>query len=96
MAGLALDHGLIADVKDKVGEYVWDGTFYGEHNASIDWHTLLNQSSAWSGELFGITDWGDRPPKTGGIDDWKLAKPVEPGTVMEYNDVRVNVLDYFS
>ena len=94
MAGLAIDHGLIADVKDKVGDYVWDGTFDGAHNSTIDWHTLLNQSSAWSGQLFGIKDWGDRPPRQGGIDDWKFTKPVQPGTVMEYNDVRVNVLAY--
>lgn len=93
-AGLALDKGLIMDVKDKVSNYVWDGTFGGVHNAKIDWHTLLNQSSAWSGELFGIKDWADRPPRNGGIDDWKLTKPAEPGTVMEYNDVRVNVLAY--
>lgn len=93
-AGLALDKGLIRNVKDKVGDYVWDGTFGGDHNAKIDWHTLLNQSSAWSGELFGIKDWADRPPRNGGIDDWKRAKPAEPGTVMEYNDVRVNVLAY--
>jgi CubicO group peptidase (beta-lactamase class C family) len=94
IAGLAVDRSLIADVQDKVDAYVWDGTFAGEHNSSINWHTLLNQSSAWSGELFGLKDWGDRPPRTGGIDDWKLAQPVEPGTVMEYNDVRVNVLAY--
>ncbi len=94
MAGLAIDNGLISNVKDKVGQYVWDGTFDGAHNSKIDWHTLLNQSSAWQGELFGIKDWGDRPPRNGGIDDWKFTKPVEPGTVMEYNDVRVNVLAY--
>lgn len=94
VAGLAIDRKLIGNVKDKVGDYVWDGTFRGAHNEKIDWHTLLNQSSAWSGTLFGIKDWADRPPRTGGIDDWKYTKPVEPGTVMEYNDVRVNVLAY--
>ncbi|OEK01127.1 serine hydrolase [Roseivirga sp. 4D4] len=94
VAGLAVDRGLIGDVKDKVGDYVWDGTFGGRHNSKIDWHTLLNQSSAWSGELFGIKDWADRPPRQGDIDDWKFKAPVEPGTVMEYNDVRVNVLAY--
>jgi len=94
VAGLAVDQGLIASTQDKVNRYVWDGTFGGEHNAKITWHQLLNQSSAWSGTLFGIKDWGDRPPRNGGIDDWKFAKPNEPGTVMEYNDVRVNVLAY--
>ena len=94
MAGLALDNGLIRSAQDKVNEYVWDETFWGEHNSKITWHQLLNQSSAWTGELFGIKDWGDRPPRNGGIDDWRLAKPVTSGTRMEYNDVRVNVLAY--
>ena len=74
--------------------YVWDGTFDGLHNESITWHHLLNQSSAWSGTLFGLKDWGDRPPRKGTVDDWKFATPNAPGTVMEYNDVRVNVLAY--
>ena len=34
-------------------------------------YNLLTQSSDWSGTLFGLRDWADRPPKEGGIDDWK-------------------------
>lgn len=94
VAGLALDRGLIGSVHDKVSDYVWDNTFDGAHNKKIEWHTLLNQSSAWSGTLFGMQDWADRPPRKGGIDDWRFEKPVSSGTVMEYNDVRVNVLAY--
>ncbi len=94
IAGLGVDKGLIRSTQDKVNEYVWDQTFWGDHNEKISWHHLLNQSSAWTGELFGIKDWADRPPRNGGIDDWRLAAPKEPGTVMEYNDVRVNVLAY--
>ena len=94
MAGLAEDQGLIASTNDKVGNCIWDGTFGGEHNSKITWEHLLQQNSAWSGELWGGKDWADRPPKEGGIDDWKFEKPKEPGTVMEYNDVRVNVLAY--
>ncbi|WP_437371516.1 serine hydrolase domain-containing protein [Maribacter litoralis] len=94
MAGLAEDEGLITDTKDAVGDYIWDGTFDGAHNSKITWEHLLQQNSAWSGELWGGKDWADRPPSKGGIDDWKLATPKEPGTVMEYNDVRVNVLAY--
>ena len=94
MAGLAVDKGLIAHTDDKVSAYVWDGTFRGEHNGKISWHHLLQQNSDWSGELFGIKDWADRPPREGGLDDWKFRKLNEPGTVMEYNDVRVNVLAY--
>ena len=94
MAGLAVDAGLIRGVDDKAGEYVWDGTFDGEHNSKVTWHHLLTQSSDWSGELHGVKDWADRPPREGGIDDWKMREFREPGTHYEYNDVRVNVLAY--
>ncbi|WP_350284170.1 serine hydrolase [uncultured Croceitalea sp.] len=94
VAGLALDQKLIATTSDKVGTYIWDGTFEGEHNSKITWEHLLQQNSAWSGELWGGRDWADRPPREGGIDDWRFETPKEPGTVMEYNDVRVNVLAY--
>lgn len=93
-AGLAIDEGLIQSVHDSVKNYVWEGSFDGKHNSKITWHHLLNQSSDWSGTLFGLHDWADRPPKEGGIDDWKNRKLHEPGTVYEYNDVRVNLLAY--
>ncbi len=92
--GLAEDAGLIKGSDDKVIDYLWDGTFDGAHNAKISWKHLLQQNSDWSGELWGGKDWADRPPKEGGLDDWKFRKLNEPGTVMEYNDVRVNVLAY--
>ncbi|MEJ1221562.1 serine hydrolase domain-containing protein [Sediminicola sp. 1XM1-17] len=94
MAGLAVDQGLISKVDDRVSSYVWDGTFDGEHNNKITWRHLLQQTSDWSGEIWGGKDWADRPPKEGGVDDWKYRTLQEPGTVMEYNDVRVNVLAY--
>ena len=93
-AGLAVDDKLIVHIKDSVKNYVWDGTFDGQHNSKITWEHLLTQSSDWSGTLFGIADWADRPPKEGGIDDWKNRQLSEPGTVFEYNDVRVNLLAY--
>lgn len=94
MAGLAIDHQLIKSVDDRVGGYIWDGTFDGKHNSSISWRQLLQQNSAWQGSLFGGKDWADRPPREGDLDDWQYAAPKTPGTVMEYNDVRVNVLAY--
>ncbi len=93
-AGLAIDQGLIRSVNDSVADYVWDGTFEGPHNSSIQWKHLLQQNSDWTGSLWGLNDWADRPPKKGTIDDWRLTPPRTPGTVMEYNDVRVNVLAY--
>lgn len=94
IAGLAADQGLIKNVTDKVNEYVTDDYFEGSHNAKITWQHLLNQSSDWSGALFGLHDWADRPPRVGTIDDWKNRKLNEPGTFFKYNDVRVNLLAY--
>lgn len=93
IAGLARDQGLI-DVNRPVKELVWDGTFQGNHNSIITWDHLLTQSSDWSGSLFGLHDWADRPPREGNIDDWKNRDFHEPGSNFEYNDVRVNVLSY--
>ena len=94
IAGLAIDKQLINNVSDPVVNYVWSGEFEGRHNSKVTWQHLLNQSSDWSGDLFGIKDWADRPPREGDIDDWKNRALHEPGTVMEYNDVRVNLLAY--
>lgn len=94
MAGLAIDHNLIANVDDPVKNYIWDGTFDGRHNSQITWRHLLQQNSAWQGILWGGKDWADRPPREGDLDDWQYAAPKTPGSVMEYNDVRVNVLSY--
>ena len=93
-AGLALDDGLIASVQDTVKDYVWDGTFAGEHNSQITWEHLLHQTSNWSGALFGLYDWADRPDKNGQLDEWRYRELHQPGTHYKYNDVRVNVLAY--
>ena len=94
VAGLAWEDRLIPDLDTPAGEVVWDGTFEGEHNAKITWDHLLTQSSDWSGSLWGMNDWADRPPHEGGSDDWKYRELHEPGSHYEYNDVRVNVLAY--
>ena len=94
VAGLAVEEGLIASVNDPLATYVWDGTFDGAHNSRITWEHLLNQSSDWSGTLWGGPDWADPPPQEGGLDDWKYRELQAPGTRFEYNDVRVNLLAY--
>jgi len=94
IAGLAADDHLIRNIDEPVNKYVWDEKFEGEHNSKITWRHLLTQSSDWSGCLFDICDWADRPPKEGGIDDWRNRKLLEPGTQFEYNDVRVNLLAF--
>lgn len=94
VTGLTLDAKLINSVNDKVNEYVWDGTFDGEHNSKITWHHLLNQTSDWYGQLFGIYDWADRPDVNGKLDDWRNRKLFEPGEHFKYNDIRANLLSW--
>lgn len=93
VAGLAVDSQLIRDVHDPLKNYVRDGKFAGEHNAPITWHHLLQQTSDWSGELWGKQDWGDRPQ---GADpsQWENRTLHRPGEHFKYNDVRVNLLAY--
>lgn len=94
VAGVAIDDHLIKNIDDPVSDYVWDGKFDGPHNSKITWRHLLTQSSDWSGCLFDVCDWADRPPRQGTIDEWKNRKLLEPGSTFEYNDVRVNLLAY--
>ena len=93
VAGIAHDKKLIS-VNDKLKDYIWDGKFDDLHNSQITWHHLLNQSSQWSGELFGTYDWADRPPRGLSIEEIKKQKLLPPGKAYKYNDVRVNLLSY--
>ncbi|MFN3298856.1 MAG: serine hydrolase domain-containing protein [Sediminibacterium sp.] len=64
--------------------------FNTPHNKSITWESMLRQTSDWEGTLWGKPDWADRPdpdPKK-----WLNRTRNTPGTVYEYNDVRVNAL----
>ncbi len=94
VVGLAYDDKLIQNLDGKVADYVWDDTFKGEHNGQITWAHLLTQSSDWYGSLFGMYDWADRPPREGGVDEWRNRTLNTPGTFFKYNDVRVNLLAY--
>ena len=94
VTGIAVDKNLIRSEKDFVSNYVWDKTFDGEKNSLITWEHLLNQSSDWFGNLFGINHWEDRPDKSKSIDEWRSEPQRQPGTHYKYNDVRVNVLAY--
>jgi len=64
--------------------------FESEHNRRITWDHLLRQTSDWEGTLWGKPEWADRPDRDAST--WGTRPRVEPGTVFEYNDVRVNVL----
>jgi CubicO group peptidase (beta-lactamase class C family) len=88
LAALALADGLIEDLQDPVADYVTGGQFEGEHNGAITWHHLLNQSSDWSGTLWDVPDWADRPEGN----DPANRPLLPPGSRYKYNDVRVNLL----
>ena len=64
--------------------------FETAHNRKITWEHLLRQTSDWEGTLWGKPEWADRP--TGSPAEWATRRRNEPGSVYEYNDVRVNAL----
>ncbi len=106
VVGLAYDRRLIRSLQDSVFRYVGPvaslpggpGTtavtlldpFSTPHNRSITWDHMLRQVSDWDGTLWGKPEWADRP--TGAPETWRTRPRVAPGTVYEYNDVRVNAL----
>lgn len=104
-AGLAFDKGFIADLDERVGARVRDGGFDAPHNAGITWRHLLQQTSEWEGELFGVPDWIDRGRLVSNSSSMRVGSqtigasaaaaaevrvPQTPGSFWEYNDVRVN------
>jgi CubicO group peptidase (beta-lactamase class C family) len=95
LAGVAHDRGLLPDVDEPVRVRVPGIGFDDEHNASITWAQLLQQTSEWQGECFGVTDQADhyRAVTFGKAPDGKKGdlRPLQaPGTYWEYNDVRIN------
>lgn len=102
-AGLAYDDGLINDLDARVGCSISDGGFDSSQNFDITWRQLLQQTSEWEGELFGIPDWIDRGRQvnpTSGMEAGTIGESASknetlralesPGAFWEYNDVRVN------
>lgn len=93
VAGLAWQDGLIPDVHEPVGQRVRGNTYASGHNRKISWHHLLNQTSDWSGALWEVEDWADRP-EGDDPEQWPNRPLNEPGSYFKYNDVRVNLLAY--
>ena len=88
VAGLAYDDGVLPDPGQRVASHVHGPWFEGAHNSAITWTHLLQQTSDWSGTLWDIHDWADRPEG-----DDPANRPLHaPGTRYKYNDVRVNLL----
>lgn len=90
VAGLAVDDGRIASVDERVATYVPGPWYEGAHNGAITWTHLLHQTSDWSGTLWDVADWADRPEG----DDPSRRPLHAPGTRHKYNDVRVNLLAF--
>ncbi|PLK43762.1 serine hydrolase [Emticicia sp. TH156] len=75
---------------DDFGKPELINLFDTPHNKTITWDALLRQTSDWEGTLWGKPDWADRPDKDAAL--WQGRPRHKPGSVYEYNDVRVNVL----
>jgi CubicO group peptidase (beta-lactamase class C family) len=105
--GLALEKGLIKKIDDTVPHYISSVISYEKgiefpdslkvitpfsspHNKKLTWEVMLRQTSDWEGTLWGKPDWADRPDPDSAR--WHNRIRNEPGTVFEYNDVRVNAL----
>ena len=75
---------------DWPGDAKWLRPFDSPHNKRLTWDHLLRQVSDWEGTLWGKPEWADRPAPQ--VSTWTTRPRVEPGSVYEYNDTRVNVL----
>lgn len=97
LAGVAHDRGLLPDPDEAVRARLPGIGFDDPHNAPITWTQLLQQTSEWQGECFGLSDQADHyravtfgEPPNGKKGD---LRPLQtPGTYWEYNDVRINQL----
>ncbi len=78
------------DVGERFGTSQLLDLFATNHNRKITWEQMLRQTSDWEGTLWGKPDWADRPDRD--PSKWLGRVRGEPGTVYEYNDVRVNAL----
>src|SRR5207247_1138133 len=78
LAGVAVAHGLIETIDDPVRDYATDNAFVSEQNRAITWRHLLQQTSEWSGTLFGKPDSIDHNRDPGNADFGPTAKGVPP------------------
>lgn len=98
LAGIAHDDGLLPDVDEPVCARVPGIGFDDAHNRAVTWAMLLQQTSEWTGQCFGLPDQVDhhrvlpyqRKAATGPKGTPRTLQA--PGTFYEYNDVRINQL----
>jgi CubicO group peptidase (beta-lactamase class C family) len=84
------DPGLISRPAEEFGKPQLLYPFSSAHNRLLTWDVMLRQTSDWEGTLWGKPEWADRP--SANSSEWMTRKRNTPGTVWEYNDVRVNAL----
>ena len=103
LAGVAHARGLLPEFDAPVCASAPGLGFDSGRNARITWMQLLQQTSEWEGECFGIPDQVDRyrhlqyqpprePPYPAGVAKGDARPLQEPGSYWEYNDVRINQL----
>jgi CubicO group peptidase (beta-lactamase class C family) len=89
LCGVAVERGLIRDVSDPVARDIHDGGYDSAHNAQIIWKNHLQQTSEWEGTM-----WGKSSDFVGaeqfGAAQQKPRAIQPPGSLFEYNDVRIN------
>jgi Beta-lactamase len=90
IAPIQVYHPIPISAADKFGTEQLMNIFDTPHNKTITWNHLLRQVSDWEGTLWGKPEWADRPSDK--PSEWLTRPRNKPGTVYEYNDVRVNVL----
>lgn len=83
LAGIACDSGYISAPSASVFDDTRLPLLDSPRHRTITWEHLLQQTSAWDGELFGKHPSGH---------DGRSRPGLEPGACFEYNDVRVNLL----
>ena len=96
-AGIAVEDGLIQDVNEPVRNLAKDSGFDTAQNRDITWAQMLQLTSEWQGTLWDKPDWIDHNRIVTGDSGNGAQKGVKrtmqkPGTLWEYNDVRVNQL----
>jgi len=78
----------VGPVVDREGRVL--DLFVSPHARTITWDHVLRQTSDWAGTLWGKPDWADRPASD--LEKERTRERHAPGSVYEYNDVRVNLL----
>lgn len=101
LAGIAVDQGLITDIEQTVSQSLLDHGvsdigFADPHNSAVSWRHMLQFTSEWSGECFGVPDRIDHyrvvsmQPDDHGRRKGDERQHATPGSYWEYNDVRIN------